>query len=52
MPVEKPLPEQEVALVDDQERIDDWPLEIEVGFAESVAVGPVPVEVTVSVPIW
>ena len=34
-PVEKPLPMQEVALVDDQVRVDDWPLVIDVGFAVS-----------------
>ena len=39
MPVEKPLPVQEVALVDDHERVDDWPLVMDVGLAVREAVG-------------
>lgn len=38
-PVEKPTPAQEVALVEDQVRVEDWPRLIVVGLAESVAVG-------------
>jgi hypothetical protein len=39
LPVEKPVPMQEVALVDDQVRVDDWPLVIDAGLAVSEAVG-------------
>jgi hypothetical protein len=46
--VEKPVPVQEVALVDDHERVDDWPLVMDAGLAVSVAVGAVPVTVTVA----
>mgnify|MGYP001102825891 FL=1 len=38
-PVEKFVPVQEVALIDDQLRVDDWPAVIEVGLAEREAVG-------------
>jgi hypothetical protein len=48
LPVEKPVPVQEVALVDDQERVDDWPLVIDVGLAVSEAVGAGAVTVTVA----
>ena len=48
LPVEKPVPVQEVALVDDQVRVDGWPLVMDVGLAVSVAVGAVPVTVTVA----
>ena len=39
MPVEKPVPVQEVALVDDHERVDDWPLVMDAGLAVREAVG-------------
>jgi hypothetical protein len=42
------MPAQELALVDDQVRVDDWPLVIDAGLAVSVAVGAVPVTVTVA----
>jgi hypothetical protein len=42
LPVEKPVPVQEVALVDDQVRVDDWPLVIDAGLAVSEAVGEAP----------
>jgi hypothetical protein len=48
LPVEKPVPVQEVALVDDHERVDDWPLVMDAGLAESVAVGAGAVTVTVA----
>jgi hypothetical protein len=48
LPVVKPLPVQEVALADDQMRVDDWPLVIDAGLAESVAVGAGAVTVTVA----
>ena len=48
MPVEKPVPVQEVALVDDHERVDDWPLVIDAGLTEMVAVGACAVTVTVA----
>jgi len=48
LPVEKPVPVQEVALVDDHERVDDWPLVMDVGLAVSEAVGAVPVTVTIA----
>jgi len=38
-PVEKPVPVQEVAFDDDQVRVDDAPLEMEVALAEREAVG-------------
>jgi len=38
-PVEKPVPAQEEALVDDQVRVDDCPPVIEVGLAAREAVG-------------
>lgn len=47
-PVENPLPVQDVALVDDQVRVEDWPEVIGVGFAESAAVGAGAVTVTVA----
>ena len=40
LPVEKPVPMQEVALVLDQVRVEDEPAAMEVGFAVSVAVVP------------
>ncbi len=46
--MEKPLPVQEVALVDDQVRVDDWPLVMDIGLAVSVAVGAGAVTVTVA----
>jgi hypothetical protein len=46
--VEKPMPVQEVALVDDQVSVDDWPAVMDVGLAVSEAVGAVPVTVTVA----
>ncbi len=48
LPVEKPVPVQRVALVDDQVRIDDWPLVIDAGLAVSEAVGAGAVTVTVA----
>ena len=39
MPVEKPVPVQEVALVDDQVSVDDWPAVMDVGLAVREAVG-------------
>jgi hypothetical protein len=48
LPVEKPVPVQEVALVDDQVRVDDWPLVMDAGLAVSEAVGAVPVTVTIA----
>jgi hypothetical protein len=39
---------QEVALVDDQVRVDDWPLVIDGGLAVSEAVGAGAVTVTVA----
>jgi len=48
LPVEKPVPVQEVALVDDQVRVDGWPLVMDVGLAEMVAVGAAPGTVTVA----
>ena len=41
VPVEKPVPVQEVALVDDQESVDGWPLVMELGLALSEAVGEI-----------
>jgi hypothetical protein len=38
-PVEKPVPVQDVAFVEDQDRVEDWPEVIEVGLAERVTVG-------------
>jgi hypothetical protein len=38
-PVEKPTPVQEVAFVDDQVRVDEPPLETDVGFAVRETVG-------------
>jgi hypothetical protein len=35
----KPDPVHDVAFVEDHVSVEDWPLVIEVGFAESVAVG-------------
>jgi hypothetical protein len=46
--VEKPVPVQRVALVDDQVRVDDWPLVMDVGLAVSEAVGAGAVTVTVA----
>lgn len=48
LPAEKPLPVQEVALVEDHERVDDWPAVIDAGLAEREAAGDVPVTVTVA----
>jgi flavin-binding protein dodecin len=48
LPVEKPVPVQEVALVDDHVRVDDWPDVTDVGFAESAAVGVAAVTLTVA----
>jgi hypothetical protein len=48
LPVEKPVPVQEVALVDDHERVDVWPLVIDAGLAVSEAVGAGAVTVTVA----
>jgi hypothetical protein len=48
LPVAKPVPVQEVALVDDQVSVDDWPLVMDAGLAESVAVGAGAVTVTVA----
>jgi hypothetical protein len=42
------VPVQEVALVDDQVRVDDWPLVIDAGLAVSEAVGAGAVTVTVA----
>lgn len=39
LPVEKPLPVQEVALADDHERVDDWLLVRDVGLAVRDAIG-------------
>ena len=48
-PVEKPVPAHEEAWVDDQVRVDDWPLVIDVGLAVSEAVGEeTPPEDTIS----
>jgi hypothetical protein len=46
--VEKPVPVQEVALVDDQVRVDDWPAVMDAGLAVSEAVGACAVTVTVA----
>jgi hypothetical protein len=46
--VEKPVPVQRVALVDDQVRVDDWPLVMDVGLAVSEAVGAGAVTVIVA----
>ena len=39
LPAVNPVPVQEVALVEDHDRVDDCPLSMVVGEAESVAVG-------------
>ncbi len=39
---------QEVALADDHERVDDWPLVMDIGLAVSVAVGAGAITVTVA----
>jgi hypothetical protein len=46
--VEKPEPTQDVALVDDHESVADWPLVMDVGLAEMVAVGADAVTVTIA----
>jgi len=38
-PVENPVPVQEEALVEDHERVEDWPDVMDVGLAEREAVG-------------
>ena len=39
MPVEKPVPVQEVAFVEPHVRVEDWPAVMEVGLAVREAVG-------------
>jgi hypothetical protein len=48
-PVEKPVPVQEVAFVDDHVSVEDWPLVMLVGLAEREAVAPDTVA-TISIP--
>lgn len=48
-PVANPVPAHEVALVDDHDRVDDWPLVMDAGLAAREAVGDgIPPEARIS----